>query len=65
MIEFVTLFLGLIGGPKSATSKQLRKAMGQMTDSLDRQRVVWLEGRHFPPSIRLTAAARAASVVAR
>ncbi len=51
-------------GPAEATASRpaLQAAVNRLRAALDRQMVVWLEGRHLPQSIRLTAAARAAGV---
>ena len=47
---------------QTASLAGLQAAVKRLRAALDRQIVVWLEGRHLPQSIRLTAAARAAGV---
>jgi len=50
------------GAPALADFKALRREMDHLTDALDGQRIVWLEGSHPPLTVRMTAAARAAPV---
>ena len=42
---------------RATSFRQLQKAKKRLSEELDRQRIVWLEGRHLPTSIQVSATA--------
>ena len=67
----VPLFVWTLGGPESPAAAawkgaekvapvgRMRKAFSRLEDDLDSQRIVWIEGRHLPQSIEISAEAAA------